>query len=173
MEVVDLAARENGWNDFMLLGGCENENHIARGLLTRLQKRIECRRRKHMDLIDNKHAIFSRRGGHLHLLDELAHIINAIIGRSVELHDVHRRSVVERAAGVALVASLAIGRRVLTVDGLGKDARTRSLADPARSAEQIGMGQTTRGHGIFQCRGQRPLPHDRIESRRTIFTRRY
>lgn len=51
-----------------------------------------------MDLIDDKHAVVAGRRGHLHLVNELADIVDAIVGGGVELHYVHRLAAVEGAA---------------------------------------------------------------------------
>lgn len=41
VEVIDLAPRENGGYDFVLLGGGENEYDVARGLFESLEKSVE------------------------------------------------------------------------------------------------------------------------------------
>ena len=60
-----------------------------------------------------------------------------------------------------------------TVDGLGKDARTRGLAYSARAAEQVAVGQSTRGDGIFERCGEGFLAYYAVKCRWAIFSRRY
>ncbi len=42
LEVVDLAAAQDGGDDLMLLGRGENEYHIRRRFLKRLEESVEC-----------------------------------------------------------------------------------------------------------------------------------
>jgi hypothetical protein len=50
-----LAAREDRRRDLMHLRRRHNEDGVVRGLLERLQQRVERRRRQHMDLVDDIH----------------------------------------------------------------------------------------------------------------------
>ncbi len=171
LEIVDLTTREDGGDDLVFLGCGENEDDIGRRFLKGLEESVESLLREHMDLIDDKHAVGALRGGHLHLLDKLADVVDAVVGSGVEFYDIERSALVERTAAVALVASLSVGCRIGAVDGLGENSGAGSLADASRTAEEVAVGQTVRGDSVLQCRGQRLLPDDAVERRRTIFSR--
>ena len=100
----------------MFFGGGEHEDHVGRGLFERLEEGVEGRLREHVDLVDYEHAVAPFGGGNLHLVDEFADIVDGVVGGGVELEDVERTVLVECAAGVALVAGVALRGRVLAVD---------------------------------------------------------
>ena len=63
----------------MLLGGCEYEDYIRWRFFECLQEGVERCCRQHVYLIDDKHTVSALRGRDLHLLDELAYVIHAIV----------------------------------------------------------------------------------------------
>ena len=73
--------------------------------------------------------------------------------------DIERALVVERLAGLALVARLEIRSQMLAVYCLGEDSRACGLAHATRTAEQIRMSQSVGLDGILQSRDKRRLPH--------------
>ena len=78
-EVVDLATRQYGGDNFLLLGGGKNEDGVGGRLLKCLEECIECRRRQHVHLVDDKHAILSDLRRNLHLVDEVANVIYRVV----------------------------------------------------------------------------------------------
>ena len=172
LEIINLAPGEDGGDNLVFLGGGEDENHIARGLLEGFQESVESGWGEHVDLIDDKHPVAPLRRRNLHLLHELADVVDTIVGGGVKLYDVHGVAVVERTAAVALVACLSVGGRIGAVDCLGEDAGAGGLPHPARAAEEIAVGQTVGGYGIFKGSREGLLPHDAVEGSRTVFPRR-
>ena len=64
LEVVDLAAREDGGQDLVLLGRGEDEDDMGGRFLQRLEEGIEGLLREHVDLVDDKDLVASHlRGG--------------------------------------------------------------------------------------------------------------
>ena len=126
-----------------------------------------------MDLIDDKHAVTPCLRRDAHLLGQVADVVHAVVGRGIQLVDVVGALLVERLARRALVAGLALGRGMLTVDGLGENAGTRRLAHAARATEQVGVSQPAAGNRRLQCVGQRLLSHHAAERRGPVLARRY
>lgn len=115
----------------MLLGCGKDENHIARRLLKCLQEGVESSRRQHVYLVDDEYAVTCVDRRHLHLVDEVAHVVNAIVGCGIELDNVKRASFVELAARCTFVTCLTLGGAVLAVDCLGKYSGARGLSHSA------------------------------------------
>ncbi len=143
LEVEDLTAAEDRREHLVLLGGGHDEDGVARGFLEGLEEGVEGARGQHVDLVDDEHLIFTGRGGDVDLLAEGADVVDAVVRGGVELDEVERASLLDGYARFAFAAGLAVGRGVETVDGLGEDTGARGLADAARSAEEVGLGEAT------------------------------
>ncbi len=152
LEVVNLATAQDSGYHLVLLRRGQDEDHIRRRLLQRLQEGIESLRRKHVHLVDDEDAVTPHLRRDVHLVCEVAYVVHAVVGGGVELDDVERGASFYVAACLALAACLAICRGVKAVDGLGEDTRARSLAHPARPAEQVRLRQAPRADGILQRR---------------------
>ena len=68
-EIVDLAATKYGGYDFVLLGGCEDEDGMRRRLLERLEECVERLLREHVHLVDDEHAVAANLRRNAHLVD--------------------------------------------------------------------------------------------------------
>ena len=122
-----------------------------------------------MNLIDDKYLITTNLRRYVHLFNQLTNILDAVVRSGIQFVDVVRPLLVESLAGFALFAGIAIGFGVEAVDGLGKDAGAGGLAHSARSAEKVGVCQSSRLNGVFQRSGQCRLANHRVESHRTVF----
>ena len=89
-EVVALAAREDGVGELVVLGRREDELHVRRRLLERLQERVEGARREHVDLVDDADLEAVARGVVARALAQLAHLLDAVVGGAVDLLHVER-----------------------------------------------------------------------------------
>ena len=87
VEIISLATRKDGRQNLMLLGGSQNEDGMCRRLLKSLEEGIERGLRKHMDLVNDKHAVPSDLRRDLHLLHQCLDVIDAVVGGSVKLVD--------------------------------------------------------------------------------------
>src|SRR3546814_17994104 len=83
--VEALAARQHGDRHLTAFGGGEDEFHMRRRFLQRLQQAVEGRRRQHMDLFDDVALVARPRGGIAHRLDDIADVADAGTRRAVTL----------------------------------------------------------------------------------------
>ena len=169
-EVEDLTARQYGGNDFVLLSGSQDELHIRSRLLERLEESVEGSRRKHVDLVDDVHFVASGLRRDIGLSDEFSNHFHAVVGGSVQFKDVHRRTFVERPAGVALVARLHVASRVLAVYHLGQNAGAGGFAHATRTAEEKRLSQLAVADGVFECRRDVRLPYNAFKGKGTILS---
>ena len=72
----------------MLFGGGQDKNGVFGWFFKRLEKSIEGRRRKHVDLVDDVDFMTAQLRSDAHLIDEIADVVNGIIRGGVELVDV-------------------------------------------------------------------------------------
>ena len=108
VEVEDLATRQNRRNDLMFLGGCQDEDGVCGRLFERFQERIESGSRQHMHLVDDIDAVTTHLRRDTNLIHKRANVIDRVVRRSVQLVDIERAALVERAARFTLVTSLII-----------------------------------------------------------------
>ena len=108
VEVEDLAARQDRGNDLMLLGCRQDENRVCGWLFESLQEGVERCCRQHMHLIDDVYAVATHLGRDTHLIGQRADILDRVVRCGVKFVDIERATLVERAARLALVASLVI-----------------------------------------------------------------
>ena len=166
LEAVPLAAREYRRRYFIELRRCKDEHQVLRRLLENFQQGIERRRGQHVHLVDDVHALFDRDGRKHGLLAQLADVIHAVIGRGVDLDNVHDAAVLDAEAGRALPAGVAVFR-VLAVERLGEDLGAGRLARAARSDEKIRVRGPARGYLIFKRFRYVLLPDDLVKGLRT------
>ena len=79
VKVVNLAAGEDSWQNFMLFRSGKDENHVTWRLLQRFEERVESRHGKHVDLVYDKNAVLAVCGRDKHLVAERADIFHAIV----------------------------------------------------------------------------------------------
>ena len=128
---------------------------------------------EHVHLVDDIDLVSPHLRRDAHLLDERADVVDGVVRGRVELVDVERALLVERATRFARVASLALGGEVHAIDGLGEDACAGRLADAARAAEEVGVSQLIVLDRVLERGGQCGLPHDAVECSGAILARRY
>ncbi len=169
VEVVDLAAREDGGDDLVFFGRGQDEQGMGGRLLECLEEGVEGRRREHVHLVDDVDAVFSDLGRDAHLVGERADVLDRVVGGGVQLVDVHRAILLERPARLALATRLHLfGTEA--VDGLGEDTRAGGLAHAPRAAEEVCVGQLAACDGVFEGRGDVLLPDHRAKRGRAVFS---
>jgi len=63
------------------------------------------------------------------------------------------------------------GGSFLAVERFGEDPGHRGLPDAAGSGEEVRVGDPSRGDGVLQSLGDRPLPHDLLKGAGPPFPR--
>ena len=92
------------------LGRREDEVHVRRRLLERLEERVERLRRQHVHFVDDVDLGASLRRRVADLLAQVADLVDAAVGGAVDLDDVEVAPGGDSPAGGALVAGLAAVR---------------------------------------------------------------
>ena len=110
-ELEVLGAAADRGQHLLRVGGGQHEHDVAGRLLERLQQGVGRRRRQHVDLVDDVHLPPPGRaeGGPGH---QVAHGVDAVVGRGVELVHVERRALLHLDARLAHAARLAVRRSV-------------------------------------------------------------
>ena len=85
LEVVALAAAQDGDRDLVHLGRREDELHVRRRLLERLQEGVPRRVREHVDLVHDVDLEAVARGPEGEPLLEAPHLVDAVVARAVDL----------------------------------------------------------------------------------------
>ena len=110
LEVELQAARQHRHRQLLRVGGGEQEFHVRRRLLERLQQRVERVRREHVHLVDEVHLVAAAGRRVLHVVEQLAGIVDLGARGRIDLDEV------DEAAGIDLAAARACAA------GLGRDA---------------------------------------------------
>ena len=153
LEVVNLTTAEDSRQDFVLLRCGEDEDDVCGRLLKGLEESVEGGGGEHVHLVNDKDFITSELRWNARLLHERLDVLHGVVGGGIELKNVERTLFVERLTTLTGIASLTICRRILAVDGLGKDACASGLSHASGTAEEVGMCQFSALHGILQRRG--------------------
>ena len=111
---------------------------MRRRLLQRLEQRVERIAGEHVRLIDDVDLVRAAGGRQVHLLAQVAHLVDAAVRSRVDLDQVERRPRRHLQAGLAPVAWLGrVPRAARAVERLREEPRGRGLAGPATSAEEV------------------------------------
>ena len=162
LEAVSLAAGKYRRRDLVELSCCEDKGQMLGRLFENFQQSVERRRGQHVHLIDDIHTLLDRNGGEHGLLTQLTNIVNAVVGRSVDLYNIKNTAVLNSDAGGAFAAGIAVFG-MLAVECLGKDLCTCGLACAPRADEQVRMGQPAGDYLVFERFGNVLLPDDLVK----------
>ena len=168
-ERVVVRARANGRQHLVDLGGREDEAHVIRWFLDKLEERIEARGRHHVGLVDDVDLV-ARGGRREHrALAQFTGVVDAAVGRSVELDDVDGTRARRREVDAALAHPAGIrGRALLAVERAGQDASGRGLPAATGPGEQIGVVDAVVLQRATQRPGHMVLADDLVQRRRTV-----
>ena len=97
-EVVDLATGKNRWKQFVLLGSGKDEDGVFWWFFECFQKCIEGSGGEHVNLIDDEHFVFSHLRRNVDLFNQLANVVNTVVGGCVEFMNVVGTLLVEGTA---------------------------------------------------------------------------
>ena len=78
-EVKALTTREYRCGKLMHLGRSKYELYVLGRLFKRFQKRVECARREHMNLVDYIYSVFDLRRRVIRFFAKIADIVNAVV----------------------------------------------------------------------------------------------
>ena len=141
------AARKHGDRHLLWVGRGQHKFQVGRRFFQRLEHGVEGMPREHVHLVDHEdleaplHRFVDR------LLQQGLHLVDAAVGRRIELGVIHKAPAVDVHAGLAHTAgrgrdaALSIGTHA--VERFGQYPRHRGLTHTARAGEQIRMVQTT------------------------------
>ena len=137
-EAVPLAAGKDRCRDLLQFRGGKNEHQVFGRFLQDLQQRVKGRRREHVDLVDDVHALLDNAGRKHRFLPQGADIIHAVIGGGVQLHHVQDAAVQDPPAGRAVTAGVPV-RGMLAVDRPCQDPGAGGLPGAAGADKQVGV----------------------------------
>ena len=88
MEIEALAAAQDCRQNLLRLGRREDELHVRRRFLERLQERVERRRGEHVHFVDDVdlEMPFARRVADV--VAQLAHLLDAVVARAIDLEHI-------------------------------------------------------------------------------------
>ncbi len=171
-EVEALAARQYGDRHLAHLGGGEDELHVLRRLLQRLQQAVEGGLRQHVHFVDDVDLVAGDRRLVAHRLDDLADVVDAGVGGGVHLDDVDVAALHDGGAVFAHLVHVDGGLIDLAGDRIveraGEDARRRGLADAAHAGEHIGLRDTPAVESVGEGAHHRLLADEIDEALRPV-----
>ena len=168
-EIELLAAGFDGKRHLMLFGGRQDEYGMRRRLFQRFQQRIEGGRREHMDFVDYVNLVSSFAGGEVDLLPQIANVVHAGVGGSVNFNQVQETSLANGCTAMALVARPFGQVGIGAVDAFCQEAGRGGLAGATGAAEQISVTNPVGGRGLTQRAGNMLLSYHIIKPGRTPF----
>ena len=89
-QIKTLAPAQDGRQHLLRFRGREDEFHMRRGFLERLEQGIEGLRREHVDFVDVVDFVARAGGSVLHGLAQLAHLVHAIVRGTIDFQDIER-----------------------------------------------------------------------------------
>ncbi len=174
LEVVALAAAQDRDGNLVHLRRREDELHVGRRLLQRLQKRVPRLVRQHVDFVDDVDLEAVARGAERDPFLELSHLVDAVVRGAVDLLHV---DVVAGGDLFARRAHLTRDRRrpgrfavgADAIEALGEEARARRLADAADPREEERVGDAVGRDGVGERPGDVLLAGKILERLRAVF----
>ena len=166
-EAQDLAPRDNRVGDLVQLRGGEEELDVRGRLLERLQQGVEGALRQHVHLVDEEHLEASGERDVGRLIPEAPDVVDAGVGRRVDLDEVRLGSGVEGLAPRADAARL-LGGSLLAVERLREQPRGGGLAGPPRAEEEVRVPDPVLRDGPAEGAGHHVLPRHLGEGARAV-----
>ena len=173
VEIIGLAAAQDGGKYLVFLRGGQNENGVCRRLFQGFEERIERRLGQHVDLVDDIDAVFSHLRGHLHLFHQGFDVLNGVVGGGIQFVYAVGTAFLERYAGFAFSAGLHVRSGMGAVNHFCENTRRGGFPYATRAAEKVGMRQLPSPDGVGQRSGNGILANQAFERIRPIFPGRY
>ena len=88
VKVEDLATRQDGRQNLVLLGSSQNKNGVGGRFFQRFQEGVESRLRQHVNLVNDVYFIISRLGRIANLIDQIPDVFHGVIGSRIQFVDI-------------------------------------------------------------------------------------
>jgi hypothetical protein len=124
----------------MGFGGGQDENHVRRRLLQRLQQGVKSLGGYHVRLVQNIYLHARSRRREDDALTQIPYIVHAVVGSGVYLDNVNGSPLGYLPTRATVVTGIR-GGAFLTVQSLSQDSSRAGLAGAPRACEEIRMGQ--------------------------------
>ena len=167
LEAELQAARQDGHRQFLRIGGGEQELHMGRRLLQRLQQRVERVRGEHVHFVDQIDLVAATAGRVLHVFQQLTGILHLGAAGGIHLDQIDKTAFADFLTG-GTNAARAAADAFLAIEAAGQDAGDGGLANTPGTGEQIGVVQAILIERVHQRPGNVFLAHQFIEGARAI-----
>lgn len=87
-KVKALAARNDGGEDLVRLGGCKDKLHVGRWFLEGFEEGVESARGEHVDLINVNNTESAGGGREAHGFEEGANFVHLVVGSAIDFQNV-------------------------------------------------------------------------------------
>ncbi len=177
LQVEALAARQHRDRHLVHLGRGEQELHVRRRFLQRLEQAVPCLFGEHVRFVDDVHLVARGDSGIAHSLGYLANVVDAGMAGGVHLNHVDMAPLGNRDAGFTHAArrnrgaALPIGADA--VQRLGDQPRGRGLAHPAHPGHEERMRQPLAPDRVAQRLHHGVLADQLGKGLRAVFARKH
>ena len=149
VKVEPLAARKDGLRQLVHLGGRKDEDDVLGRFLQRFQQGVERLGGQHVHLVYDVNAVARLVRLVLHLVDDVADILDLAVGRRVHLDYIEDAAVLDALADLTFAARTAVFG-FEAVYRLCQNLGAGGFARAARAREQIGVVEPVFDYLIFQ-----------------------
>jgi hypothetical protein len=160
-----VGSRADGSDHLFGLRRREDELDVLRRLFDDLQQRVEPLWRHHVRLVEDEDLVAVPCRGEHGALPQVACVVDTVVARCIDLHDIHRSTAVAAQLDAARAdAARSVGGAFHTVEAPGQYPGGGRLATAARSAEEIGVVDPVVSQRRAQRIGHLRLPDQLGES---------
>lgn len=168
-EIEALTTRDDGRENLVGLGGGEDELYVLRRFFKGLEEGVEGGVREHVNLIDVVDLEAGAGGGEGGGFTEGAHLLDAVVGGSIDFEDVERTAFGdfnrERVFGVEFDTGSALG-----IEGFRENSGGGCFSGAAGADEEVSVCKTFLLDGITQGLDNVILSEDVVEGAGTVFS---
>ena len=173
VEIVCLAAAQDGGQDLVLFRGGQDEDGVCRRLFQGFEEGVEGTLGQHMHLVYDVHAVLAHLRRHLHLLHQGFDVLHGVVGGGIQLVDAVASPFLEADAGLALSARFHLRPGMGTVDHLGEDTRRGGFTHAPGPAEKVCVRQLPPPDGVGKGARDGVLADQGFEGVRPVLPCRY
>ena len=148
-ETVPLAAGKYRSRYFLKLRCSKDEKQVLGRLFQNFQKGIESAGGEHMDFVYDINALLHHGRRENCLFPKRPYIVNPVVGRGIELYNIHHGALCNGTAGSAFTAGIPV-LRVFAVYCLCQNTRTGRFTRAANPGEEIGMRKAPRNNLVAE-----------------------